>query len=81
MIKHPLIRHPGTPCAAITSIQIEARRPGPGLLALRYRLLGDIARLWLPDHAVVAERQDFLWKRTCMEVFIQTPGRQSYTEF
>jgi hypothetical protein len=71
--------HPVSCCAAVTALTAEALRPGPSLLRLRYRLAGDLAGVVLPP-AASPERTDGLWRTTCFEAFVGTPGGEAYVE-
>lgn len=64
-----LTRHPDSPCAAVSGIDVEASRPRPGRLALRYVLSGSMGDVRLPPKAASA-RADGLWRHTCFEVFV-----------
>jgi hypothetical protein len=50
-------------------------------LAVRYRLLGRLEDLAIPDPAPVPERKDGLWKATCFELFLAVKGAPQYWEF
>ncbi|MDE2488429.1 MAG: DOMON-like domain-containing protein [Alphaproteobacteria bacterium] len=75
-----LIRHPEYPCEAVSALAAEAARPGPGRLALRYRLTRGGGDLAVPASAPPA-RTDGLWKHTCFEAFLRGPGGEAYLEF
>ena len=47
-MRQALKRHPDSPCGAAIEIEVEAARPGPGALRLRYRVTGEIGALRLP---------------------------------
>jgi hypothetical protein len=75
-----LIRHPDTPCAAVSRIEVEAsRRAGAGV-TLRYLADGDISRLRLPE-AAAPTRADGLWNHTCFEAFLRGADPPGYCEF
>lgn len=75
-----LIPHPDSPCKAVTGIEAEAVRSGPGLLALRYVLSGSLGDLVLPPRTASA-RTDGLWRHTCFEAFVSAPPHRGYCEF
>ena len=54
------------------SIAVEVRRAASGDLALRFVLAGGRDVRFAP--AAAAERTDELWRSTCFEVFVETPG-------
>ncbi len=65
-MRRPLKLHLESPCGAAIEIAVEAARPGPGALRLRYRVTGEIGALNLPPVAAPA-RADELWQHTCIE--------------
>jgi len=71
--------HPQTPSSAVQGITVDIRREG-NAIALRYNLIGDIERLYLPDPLPLF-RADRLWERTCFEAFVKAEGASSYIEF
>lgn len=75
-----LARHPDTPCAAVTRIEVDVVRPRPGSLALAYVVMGDVAGLRLPP-ATAPMRADELWRHTCLEAFVRPDGGEAYWEF
>lgn len=79
-MQRQLTRHPDFPCDAVAAIEAEALRSGPGLLALRYRVTRGAGELAVPSPAPPA-RTDGLWKHTCFEVFLRSPGARAYLEF
>ena len=72
--------HPNTPCQAFKDIDVEITRVSSRELELVYRATGNVGDVKLPQMAV-PERADELWRNTCFEVFIKTPGSHSYSEF
>ena len=75
-----LIVHPGSPCGPAIEIAVEAARPGPSRLQLRYRVTGEIGALSLPPVAAPA-RADGLWQHSCFEAFLRAGPRGPYYEF
>ena len=74
-----LVPHPDTPRAAVAAIAVEATRPAPGRLTLRYILTGDVSALRLPPSSP-QQRTDDLWKHTCFEAFVLCPPGPAYRE-
>ena len=74
-----LVRHPATPCEAVSGLSVEALRHG-NRLDLRYRLRGDIGALVIPAPRSDAGRTDELWKTTCFEAFVRAPEAPEYWE-
>jgi hypothetical protein len=72
--------HPDSRCSAVTRIDVEATRPRPGHLVLRYAVTGKIGELRLPKAAAPA-RTDELWRHTCFEAFVRPPMGYVYCEF
>jgi hypothetical protein len=75
-----LVRHPDTPCAAITGIDADVTRGPDGALQLTYVMTGDIAAVRLPLRTK-PQRTDELWKHTCFEAFIAPADGPGYLEF
>ena len=74
----PLIRHPDTPCDALTAIAVAVERPAPAQLVLRYRLKGVGDTLVFP--AAAQGRADELWRHTCLEAFVCPSPGDAYCE-
>jgi hypothetical protein len=72
--------HPDSRCAAVARIDVEATRPRPGHLVLRYVVTGKIGELHLPKPTTPA-RADELWRHTCFEAFVRPPAGDAYYEF
>ena len=79
-MRHSLALHPDSRCTAVTRIDVEATRPRPGHLVLRYTVAGKIADLRLPPLAA-STRIDELWRHTCFEAFLRPPSGDAYYEF
>lgn len=75
----PLTRHPGAP-SGVAAVEVQAARPARGVLALTFRVADPEAALVLPPRGVTPERRDGLWRRTCFEAFVATPGAEGYHE-
>jgi hypothetical protein len=76
---HTLALHPDSRCNAVTRIDVEATRPRPGHLMLRYTVAGKIGDLRLP-RPESPTRTDELWRHTCFEAFLRSSG-EAYYEF
>jgi hypothetical protein len=50
-------------------------------LAIRYRLLGRLREVLIPEPAAVPDRRDGLWKDMCFELFLAVRGSPPYWEF
>jgi hypothetical protein len=72
--------HPDQLCAAVTGIEADITRPGPGSLLLSYVVTGRIGDLRLPP-AAAAARTDELWRHTCFEAFVRPSPGAAYYEF
>jgi hypothetical protein len=77
-MRHALSLHPDFICAAVSGIDVEVSRQGPGELALIYKVSGAMERVYWPPAAAVA-RVDNLWRRTCFEAFVGAGS--DYLEF
>ncbi len=76
----PLTCHPDSPCPALGSVAVDARRSrGGASLELEYRIAGDIAALRIPAPAP-PRRIAGLWQHTCLEAFVGIEGSPSYLE-
>ncbi|HUO91273.1 MAG TPA: DOMON-like domain-containing protein [Rhizomicrobium sp.] len=77
---HPLKLHPDCRCDAVREIAVEATRPEPAALRLRYRVSGAVAGLLVPAPASPS-RTDGLWQHTCFEAFLRAGAGESYYEY
>ena len=75
-----LTLHPDSRCMAATRIDVEAARPRPGALELRYVVTGNMADLRMPP-VTAPERADGLWRHACFEAFIRPSPADAYYEF
>jgi len=64
-----LAPHAGTPCEAVTAIEVHVTMKSGGALELTYAVEGNPTRVRLPEPAV-PRRVDGLWRHTCFEAFI-----------
>lgn len=74
-----LVPHPDTPSPAVTALAAETHFAAPGVLICDYALHGDTAALRLP--APQGSPAEGLWRHTCFEAFVGTPGLTGYYEF
>lgn len=72
--------HPDSRCMAATGIDVDATRPSPGELQLRYTVTGNMGDLCLPPVAAPT-RTDGLWQHTCFEAFLRASPGGAYYEF
>ncbi len=77
-MRRDLIRHPAV-SSAIVGVTVEAERGKADILHLRYAVADPMGALLLPARAGAA-RTDGLWRRTCFEAFLRTPGAECYVE-
>lgn len=75
-----LVLHPQTPAAAVRGVLAAAARSPGGLLALRYRIEGDLGRLRIPAPRAPALGER-LWQHSCCEAFVGPAGTAAYREF
>lgn len=72
--------HPETCGQAVRGIEARLCWTAGGVLALTYRLEGDIGHLRIPlPHP--PRRSDGLWRHTCFEAFIAVNEKPEYCEF
>ena len=71
--------HPDSPCSPANAIHVRAVRPGDDKLSLLFTVDGDIRAIFVPEKGS-AQRTDGLWRHSCFEAFIRSPGRQGYVE-
>jgi hypothetical protein len=74
----PLTCHESTPSPFVRSLSVSVG-DSEGRLSLRYTLEGEIARLRIPSARTPA-RVDDLWRHTCFEAFVNSPGSAGYLE-
>ncbi|HEX8192386.1 MAG TPA: DOMON-like domain-containing protein [Allosphingosinicella sp.] len=79
MLRARLLRHPDTPCGAVTRIDVDLARGAGGVLGLRWTVLGRIAELAVPAPAL-SRRGDRLWEHTCFEAFFADEEGAAYSE-
>jgi len=77
--KLSLFCHPGSPCAAVQTIEVAATLGNEGL-SLRYVVHGDPAAIRLPEPRP-AQARDGLWQHSCCEAFIASAPGGEYREF
>jgi hypothetical protein len=76
-----LVPHPQTPRGAVRGVHAAVARAPRGMLAVRYRIEGDLERLCIPAARAPTSRGERLWQRTCCEIFIARAGTAAYREF
>ncbi len=74
-----LVPHPGTPCPLVQRVDAAAARRGAALLELRFVVDGEIDRLRVAPPQARRQR-DGLWRHTCFEAFVASPGTAAYFE-
>jgi len=79
-MRQALILHPDSHCAAATGVEVEAARPRPGALLLRYVVTGRIGDLRMPS-AAAPKRAVGLWQHSCFEAFVRAATGAAYYEF
>jgi len=79
-MRHRLTPHPDFPTDAVSAIEVETQRTGPGALSLVYRVTGRIGALRIPSRTRPT-RTDGLWRGTCFEAFVRPGPGDAYTEF
>jgi hypothetical protein len=75
-----LVCHPQTPCNAVRNIEAQADKTLQGMLAVRYRIEGDLDRVRIPPPRRAC-RGERLWQHTCCELFVARPRVPAYHEF
>ena len=68
-----LIPHPAAPSATVERIAVTATRPTRDMIALTYRIHGDLDAIRWPPPAAPAFAHE-LWMHTCFEAFIAGEG-------
>lgn len=79
-MRRALTLHPGSPCRAVTRIEVEIGRPHPSSLVLSYLVTGRLDDLRMPPLGASTRAQE-LWQHTCFEVFVRAPPSAAYYEF
>lgn len=85
LVPHPA-RHSAATSFGEVSVRARALRSGDGL-AFEYELICEAQAVVLPEDVSAAlaqdgrKRKDDLWKTTCWEAFVGTPGDSGYVEF
>ena len=79
-MRQALRLHLDSRCTAAAQIEVEAARPRPGTLVLRYFVTGKMSDLRLPP-VTAAARSEGLWRHTCFEAFLRAGPGAAYTEF
>jgi hypothetical protein len=71
--------HPSTPAGSVRRVSAGVSRSTEGVLALSFRLEGDLARLNIPAPRRPAFTHQ-LWEHTCFEAFVALEGASAYHE-
>lgn len=79
--EHLLTCHPSTLAPAVQSLRSALRQRSEGGLLLRFKLVGDIARLRIAAPNPQPGRGNRLWETTCFEVFLARADQAFYREF
>ena len=79
MIEFALLSHPDFPTTAVRAITVSGERSAPDILALRYRVAGEIGNIAWPAPAVRSFTDD-LWRHSCLEAFVAREGGIGYRE-
>lgn len=79
----PLVCHPSTPCAIVSSLSVRVdrldRSADEHRIVCYYELEGDIDALQLPAPRRSARGHE-LWRHTCFEAFVRAVGAREYLE-
>jgi hypothetical protein len=75
-----LVCHPWTPSDVVAGIQVLVSRSAHDLLALTFRVSGDVVRIRVPPPCPPRLAHQ-LWEHTCFETFIAVDGSVAYHEF
>ena len=75
-----LLMHPSSWCPPGWSVRVATRWAAHGLVA-EYTLAVPAGRLVLPPKSSAPAARDFLWRRTCAEMFVGVRGEPGYLEF
>jgi len=78
-MRRTLALHPDSRCKAVTRIDVDVARSGPGHLTLRYTVTGKIKDVRLPQ-VMDSKRADDLWRHSCFEAFIRAAHGDAYYE-
>jgi hypothetical protein len=68
-----LLPHPSTPAKSVERLSAQVSFGSDRRLHLRFRLTGAIDSILWPEPAP-GQRNDGLWRHTCFEAFLQSPG-------
>lgn len=80
LVRRVLQRHPQTPCDSVHEIAVDVGTELPETIVLRFRIVGDIEALRVPDPGTRLDPER-LWKHTCCELFAASPGDADYVEW
>jgi hypothetical protein len=71
--------HPSAPCAYVRAVSVRTDWVNEDVLALCYRIEGDLDQLQLPARRPPA-RTSGLWQHTCFEAFVKGGDTSAYLE-
>ena len=71
--------YPSAPCGYVRAVSVRADWVSDCLLALHYRVEGEVGELQLPPRCPSAHT-DRLWQHTCFEAFVKLGDRRAYLE-
>ena len=74
-----LLAHPASPPGPVRQLEADAALDREGQLHLSWRLDAPLSQLRLPP-AMTPAPADELWRHTCFEAFVRTPGAPGYCE-
>jgi hypothetical protein len=75
-----LTSHPTTPCTYVRAVSVHVDRVGEHVLALHYRVEGDLDELRCPAPRT-SQQTDGLWQHACFEAFVKHGDTRAYLEF
>ena len=71
--------HPGLPRGPAQAVEVSIASAGGALLSFLFALSGQQDRIRIPARRAPA-RADELWRHTCFEAFLKSPGENCYRE-
>ncbi len=71
--------HPALPPGPVKGVDVSVAPAGSDLLSFRYTLSGHPGGVKIPARRACV-RADELWRHTCFEAFLKTPGESGYRE-
>jgi hypothetical protein len=80
LVRRSLVCHPRSPCPAVREVTIEVGVEPAQSIVARYRVLGDISRLRIPEVRTPLDPAR-LWAHTCCELFVAPSADDGYVEW